>query len=67
MGRHESKEARVIPIIIKPCDWNGAPFGKLQALPKNAKPVTKWEDRDEAFVNVAQGIRKAVQQMATNS
>jgi len=67
MERHESKEARVIPIIIKPCDWNGAPFGKLQALPKNAKPVTKWEDRDEAFVNVAQGIRKAVQQMATNS
>lgn len=67
MERHESKEARVIPIIIKPCAWDGAPFGKLQALPKNAKPVTRWEDRDEAFLNVAQGIRKAVQQMATNS
>lgn len=64
MERHEAKEARVIPIIIKPCDWSGAPFGKLQALPKNAKPVTKWEDRDEAFLNVAQGIRRAVQQMA---
>jgi hypothetical protein len=67
MERHEAKEARVIPIIMKPCDWNGAPFGKLQALPKNAKPVTKWDDRDEAFLNVAQGIRRAVQQMATSS
>ncbi len=52
------------PIIMKSCDWSGAPFGKLQALPKNAKPVTKWDDRDEAFLNVAQGIRRAVQQMA---
>ena len=67
MERHELKEARVIPIIIKPCDWNGAPFGKLQALPKNAKPITKWEDRDEAFLNVAQGIRRAVQQMNSTS
>jgi hypothetical protein len=66
MERHESKEARVIPIIIKPCDWDGAPFGKLQALPKNAKPVTTWDDLDEAFLNVAQGIRRTVQQMATN-
>ena len=66
MERHETKEACVIPIIMKPCDWNGAPFGKLQALPKNAKPVTKWDDRDEAFLNVAQGIRSAVQQMATS-
>ena len=60
MKRHEAGEAQVIPIILKPCDWTGAPFGKLQALPKNAKPVTKWDDRDEAFLNVAQGIRAAL-------
>ncbi|WP_245939878.1 toll/interleukin-1 receptor domain-containing protein [Stenomitos frigidus] len=60
MKRHEAGEATVIPIILKPCDWTGAPFGKLQALPKNAKPVTKWDDRDEAFLNVAQGIRAVI-------
>ncbi|MEH1970598.1 toll/interleukin-1 receptor domain-containing protein [Nostoc sp.] len=64
MERHETREARVIPIIIKPTDWNGAPFGKLQALPKNAKPVTTWQDQDEAFLNVAQGIRKVVEEIA---
>jgi hypothetical protein len=60
MKRHAAGEAQVIPIILKPCDWTGAPFGKLQALPKNAKPVTKWDDRDEAFLDVAQGIRRAI-------
>ncbi|AUB39857.1 GTPase SAR1 family domain [Nostoc flagelliforme CCNUN1] len=64
MERHETREARVIPIILKPSDWNGAPFGKLQALPKNAKPVTTWPDQDEAFLNVAQGIRRVVEEMA---
>ena len=29
--RHKNKEARVIPIILKPVDWQDAPFNKLQA------------------------------------
>ena len=64
MERHEAGEARVIPIVLKPCDWGDAPFGKLQALPKNAKPVTQWSDRDEAFLNISQGLRRAVTEFA---
>jgi len=60
MERHEAGEARVIPVILRPVDWKSAPFGKLQALPTDAKPVTTWSDRDEAFFDVAQGIRAAV-------
>jgi len=61
MERHEDREARVIPIILREVDWKGAKFGKLQALPKNAKPITTWENRDAAFKNVAEGIRKAIE------
>ncbi len=64
MERHEAGEARVIPIILKPVDWSGAIFGKLQALPKNAKPITIWQNHDEAFLNVAQGIRRVVEEIA---
>ncbi len=64
MKRHEAGEARVIPIILKPVDWSGATFGKLQALPKNAKPITIWQNHDEAFLNVAQGIRRVVEEIA---
>ncbi|MBC7970048.1 MAG: TIR domain-containing protein [Verrucomicrobia bacterium] len=59
--RHEAGEACVIPIILKPVDWSGAPFSKLQALPKNAQPVTSWANPDEAFLDVAKGIRRAVE------
>ena len=58
--RHNSGEARTIPIILRACLWHNAPFGKLQALPKNAKPVTSWSNLDEAFENIAQGIERAV-------
>ena len=47
--RHERGEARVIPIILRPVDWQGTPFERLQALPKNARPVIKWSSRDDAF------------------
>ena len=64
MARHEAGEAKVIPVILRPVDWSGAPFGKLQAFPKNAKAVTKWSPQDEAFVDIAQGIRQAAEDMA---
>ncbi|NIR52486.1 TIR domain-containing protein, partial [candidate division KSB1 bacterium] len=63
LEKHEKGEARVIPIIIRPVDWSGAPFSKLQALPKDAKPVTSWTNRDEAWADVARGIRKAIEEM----
>ncbi len=63
MEMHETKVARVIPVILRPVDWSGAPFGKLLALPTDAKPVTSWPNRDEAFVSVARGIRAAVEEL----
>lgn len=57
--RHEAGDACVIPIILRSVDWSGAPFGKLQFLPKNAEPVNRWNDRDAAFENITKGIRAA--------
>jgi len=57
--RHENGEARVIPVIARPCDWTNAPFHLLQALPNDAKPVTAWHNQDEAWRDVATGIRLA--------
>jgi TIR domain len=68
LERHNEGTARVIPIIVQPVDWTGAPFGRLQALPENGKPVTRWSNREEAWTNIAKSIRKvaeAHQQEAT--
>ncbi|MGB2607824.1 MAG: hypothetical protein WBC80_02545 [Isosphaeraceae bacterium] len=64
LERHDQGEARVIPVILRPVDWKGAPFGKIQSLPTDGKPVTSWNDRDEAFADVARGIRRAVSELA---
>ena len=60
MERHEVGEARVIPIVLKFCDWHSASFGKLQAAPKDGKPIASWADLDEAFLNVVQMIKAAI-------
>jgi hypothetical protein len=60
MERHRAGTARVVPIIVKPVDWHSAQFGDLQALPRDGKPVTTWPNRDNAWYNVAQGLRATI-------
>src|SRR5439155_1616189 len=62
MERHKAGEARVIPILLRPVHWHGTSFGELQALPTNGKSVTGWPKADEAFYNIAEGIRNAVEE-----
>jgi tetratricopeptide (TPR) repeat protein len=63
MERHEAGEARVIPILLKAVDWQGAPFQKLQKLPRNAKAVMSHSNRSEAFVEIAKGIRETLKDL----
>lgn len=63
MERHDKGEAIVIPIILRKCDWKDSRFEKLQALPIDLKPVKLWDDWDEAFTNIAEGIRAAVNRL----
>lgn len=63
MDLRKAGQARVIPIILRAVDWNSAPFSKLQALPKDAKPVTSWANIDEAFYDISMGIRKACEEI----
>jgi hypothetical protein len=65
LERHYTGEARVIPIILRSVDWIDAPFGKLQVLPKDARPVTSWLDQDTAFADIARGIRKVAEELAS--
>ena len=64
MERSESKEAVVIPILVRPtANLQDSPFQKLLVIPRNRKPINKWSDKDEAFMIVAQEIRAVVERM----
>lgn len=58
LERHTRGAARVIPILLKPTDWQHTPFGHLKPLPDQGRAITLWENQDEAWTQVAKGIRK---------
>src|SRR5258708_17795922 len=63
LQRHSKGDVRVILIILRPVDWENAPFGKLKFLPAEGKPVSKWESIDDAFVDIVRGIRAVVNEL----
>jgi len=64
LARHDAGQARVLPILARPVEWKGAPFARLQILPTDARPITSWTDRDEAWVNVVGSIRRAIEDLS---
>ena len=67
MQRHRSGDARVIPVILRPCDWHDLTFGRLMAAPKDGKPITMWANADEAFLDVVKSIKAALQEVGRSA
>jgi hypothetical protein len=61
MQMADERKALVIPIIISPCNFSDLDFARLQALPKDAKPVNTWENADLAWQNVTEQINRSVE------
>jgi hypothetical protein len=62
LGLHRKRLARVIPVIVRPADWEQSPLGNLQALPRFGRAVSSWPNADEAWLDVTRGIRKIIKQ-----
>ncbi len=67
MKRHEEGTAYVVPIILRKCDWSSQPYTNLQALPRNATPVTEYPNRDDAFTEIAKGVEDLVDHILKKS
>lgn len=66
MEKHSEGSARVIPVILHPCDWHSALFGVLRATPTDGKPVSLFANQHEAFSIVAKDIRDAATQFSSS-
>lgn len=60
MERHQTGSAIVIPIILRPSDWQHSPLASLQVLPSKGRPVSSWPNRDQAWLDIAQGLRRII-------
>lgn len=57
--KHNNREAVVIPVILHPCDWHDMPFGKILVCPTDGKPISKFPNIHDAFLEVTKSIKKA--------
>ncbi|MCB9267827.1 MAG: toll/interleukin-1 receptor domain-containing protein [Lewinellaceae bacterium] len=63
LERHQRGEARVIPFILRPCEWTITPLGALQAIPKNGKPVLSWDNPDDAYLDGVQHLKEVIKEL----
>src|SRR5262249_39930161 len=54
---HRQKSARIIPVLIRPTDWEATIFSTIQLLPSNSLPVSLWSNQDSAWLDISEGIR----------
>lgn len=60
MDKHNLGLIKVIPVIVRPCKWTILPISKIQAVPRPATPISKWEDEDEALLNVVNELERII-------
>ncbi len=60
LDRHDKREARVIPIILRSVVWDNTPLHQLQPLPHDRRAIADLSKsgRDQAFAEIAGAIRE---------
>ncbi len=54
-------------ILLRPANWEEAPFAKLQVLPRNKEAISTWENQDLAYTEIAIAIRAIVERRKNDS
>lgn len=67
MEKYDQGEAIIIPVILHPCDWHDMPFGKLLACPRDGKPISKFPNIHDAFLDVTKAIKNTVAKLGHNN
>jgi tetratricopeptide (TPR) repeat protein len=66
LRRHEEEGVCILPVFVKSVDLDNMPFGRFQGLPLDLRPINAWPDADEAWLEVARGVRLAVADIYRN-
>lgn len=60
MERHEAGTARIVPIIVDYCHWEGLPVSRLHVVPldnhRNVKPLSAWDNANMPLSQIASEI-----------
>lgn len=65
--RYKNGGVAIVPIWIRPLAFPDDFLNKFQALPQDRKPISKWADKDEAWVDVVQRLKKLFDRLQNNT
>ncbi|MEL6968812.1 MAG: toll/interleukin-1 receptor domain-containing protein [Bacteroidota bacterium] len=60
---HDQRSLKIIPVILRPCNWHLSPLGRIQALPQNGLPITEWDSSDKAFTLIVDRIANSLKEI----
>lgn len=63
LERRADEGILVIPIILRPCPWLDvdSSLSSILAAPTDGKPVSKFDDHDDAWMDIYNQVKKAVE------
>lgn len=67
MEKHNAGTAKIIPIVVRACDWHECEFSRFQAVPKDAKPIALWENEDSAWLDAVTGLKRHINEFLPSS
>jgi TIR domain len=60
LERDRQGSVKILPVILRQCDWRNAPFGDISAMPRDGKSIESFSSHDDAYMEVVAEIRKAI-------
>lgn len=56
LKRQREGELRMVTVLLRPCNIKSSVVAHLPNLPRDGKPVTRWNNADAAFQAIAAGL-----------
>lgn len=64
LERHREGTARLISVILRPCDWAHTDLSQYLVTPKDGQAITLWPNIDVAMLDVVTSIRTAIEEIS---
>lgn len=67
LERQRRGEAELVPIVLRPCQWQSTPLTGLTPLPSGGRPLTLWPSQAEGLLDIGVGLRRLLEQRPARS
>ena len=63
LEREKNGECKILPVIVRPCIWDETILKNFLALPEDGKAINKYDNEDEAYTEIAKGVKDIIEEI----